>query len=127
MKGFSHRKYQLQQREELMLILKYHKDTFKELHWKSVSSSTGSHLCQIISHEVFPSLLFPVSQSQRTYSTDESEYTEIVELKLLCSTMTTYSNLLWVWMLCFLAKPLESRRFHMLLQSISTEHFPCLY
>lgn len=126
-KGFSHRKYRLQQREEIMLILKFHKVNLKELHWKSVSSSTGSHLPHIISHWVFPSLLFPVSQGQRIYPIEESGYTETVELKLFCSPMTAYSNLAWVWMLCFLAKPLESRCFHILLQSISTEHFSFLY
>lgn len=31
-KGFSHRKYQLPQRVQIMMILKYHKDHLKELH-----------------------------------------------------------------------------------------------
>lgn len=124
-KGFFHRKYQLEQREEIMLILKYHKHALKELHWKSVSSSSiVGHLPQIISHGVFPSLLFPVSQGQRTYSIEEGEYTETVELKLLCRAVTAYSNLLWVWMLCFLAKPLESRCFHILHQQMQMFSFP---
>lgn len=81
-KGFSHRKYQLQQQEEIILILKYHKDTLKELHWKPVSSSIGSHLPQIISHGVFPSPLFPMSHGQRKYCLEESMLKQLNETPL---------------------------------------------
>lgn len=68
---------------------------------------------------IFPSLLFPVSQGQRIYSIEESGCTETFELKLLCSTVTAYPNLLWVWMLWFLAKPLEKQ----MLSYFASKHF----